>query len=92
MVQTDEKIAELILEKLRRIENDIADLDRETRQGLKTLQGRLNAMDDRLGAVDKHISSIYALLTSVGGDVDYLKLRLKRIEDRLDIVDDIPSH
>ncbi len=56
------------------------------------MQRRFNALDDRQSAVDKNISALYGLLTNLGGDVDALKHRLTRIEDRLDIVDEAPAH
>ncbi len=92
MVQTDDNTAELILEKLRRIENEISDHKKQNREGFESVQRRFNALDDRQSAVDKNISALYGLLTNLGGDVDALKHRLTRIEDRLDIVDEAPAH
>lgn len=91
-MQTDAQTVELIFEQFRLLRNDNAQLRRDLREDIEGLGRRFNALDDRLSAIDKHISSLYGLITNLGGDVDGLKRRLRRIEDRLNILDDAPAH
>jgi predicted nuclease with TOPRIM domain len=91
-MNTDDKTVELIFEQFRILRNDNAELRRDLREDIDGISRRFNTLDDRLSALDKHISALYGLITNLGGDVDGLKRRLRRIEDRLNIIDEIPAH
>ncbi|MEL6243923.1 MAG: hypothetical protein AAFR73_12065 [Pseudomonadota bacterium] len=70
----------LILEHLRAIRKDMADFrDEQLSQA------------ERMVALETHMSGILTSLTNVGSDVHTLKQQMRQVQNRLDLVDDLPT-
>ena len=68
--------ADLVLEHLRHIRADLADIKRE-----------VTANTVQLSAMGQQLAGLTTAVYSSKGDVDELKRRIERIERRLDLVD-----
>ena len=67
---------DLILEILKRVQADVAGTRR-----------RVESMETRLGAHDKHLSGLLVATTGTQSELRQLNARVDRIERRLDLVD-----
>ncbi|MFO1433296.1 MAG: hypothetical protein U1F76_24890 [Candidatus Competibacteraceae bacterium] len=76
-----ENVENLMLEILRRLQNDLADLRREVRDGFADVHIQLAAMGQQVGALT---SAVY----SGHSRIDDLERRVARIERRLELRDD----
>ena len=72
----NEKVENLILEQLRAIRGDIAHIKADI-QGLKT----------EMNAIRLHVRGVETLQDHDHGDIAAIKLRLERIEKRLELAD-----
>ena len=86
----------LIYETLKAVQNGLADMRREMREGFKDTNSRLTLMDGTLRSIHSEISNpsaalrtgLYGLYAHQGGRVDRLEARVERIERRLDLRDE----
>lgn len=72
--------ADLVLEQLRAVRNDVADLKAETRSGFHTLS-------ERMSALETHMVGVLKQLPPVWDELAALKKRIEHIEHRLEIAD-----
>jgi ubiquinone biosynthesis protein UbiJ len=75
----NDKVENLILEHLRGMRSDIADLK----------QGQRHT-NERLAAIEHHMAGLYTASVNHTDEMDYLRRRVERLERRLEITDEIP--
>ncbi len=92
MVETDDNTAELILEQLRELRNEIADNRKYLGDFVQRTDSNFRAIESRLSTISEDVNNIYRILTDHGGELDKVRHRLTRIEHRLDIVDQPPAN
>lgn len=71
----------IVLEILHRLQNGQVDLDRRMERGFQQT-------NERLASIEHHVAGLVHGQMRFNDDVDDLKSRVKRIERRLDLVDD----
>ena len=76
-----ENVENLVLEQLRGLRNQVTDFQQETRE-------RLDRIEFRLGLLEQGQGTVLSMLASDRDEVRSLRLRVERIERRLELHDE----
>lgn len=78
-----ENTENLVLEILRRMQGDMADL----KAGQRDIQYRLTLVESRLAGVERNLADHYAAYAVQNARIDRLEERMERMERRLELRD-----
>ena len=70
------EIDNLVLEQLRAIRGDIAEI-----------KGDLHFLSQRVGALEQHVATLITMIPAYNDELDKLRKRVSRIEQRLELTD-----